>query len=629
MIRRTAYLNLLLVFVLTAGTAASQSSAVLIRDIQGNASISPLAGRTVSTSGIVTAVKASTTSGGFFIQERDGSVDSDPSTSEGLLIFTGSRVFGVNPGDLVTVTGNVVEFRPSSDPASPTLTEISAPAVVNIVSSGNPVPSPSVISASDLLASGGFEQLERFEGMRVKVGAMISVAPTEGFKNEKSASSTSSGLFYAVIAGTARPFREPGIEAPTTLPSPPCCIPRFDGNPERIRVDSDAIRGTTPLDVTTGQRIENVVGVVDYSSRTYTILPDMTLQAASPPMSALAVSRAAADEFTVASFNMERFYDAAAGSGDVVLTAEAFANRLNKASLVIRNVLGTPDIIGLQEVENIEVLRALAEKVGRDALAAGGSDPRYAGFVEKGNDAGSIEVGFLVKTSRVSVSSVVQEGKDTVFVNPANGQNERLNDRPPLLLRATVRLASAEYPVTVITNHLRSLIGVEDEKDGPRVRAKRRAQAEFLARLIQARQSANPDERIVSLGDLNAFQFNDGYVDVVGMIRGQPASASETLLGGEDIVNPDLRNLIETTPGFQRYSFVFNGNAQALDHILVTSNIVARLEFARSNADFPEVFRSDPNRPERLSDHDMPVAFVALAPPVVTPPGAGRKRPRR
>jgi hypothetical protein len=34
----------------------------------------------------------------------------------------------------------------------------------------------------------------------------------------------------------------------------------------------------------------------------------------------------------------------------------------------------------------------------------------------------------------------------------------------------------------------------------------------------------------------------------------------------------------------------------------------SRIHYARSNGDFPEVYRSDANRPERLSDHDMPVA---------------------
>jgi hypothetical protein len=61
---------------------------------------------------------------------------------------------------------------------------------------------------------------------------------------------------------------------------------------------------------------------------------------------------------------------------------------------------------------------------------------------------------------------------------------------------------------------------------------------------------------------------------------------------------------------------VFEGNAQALDHVLVNANMlsrVTRFAFARSNADFPTAFASDFTRPERISDHDHPVAYFALA----------------
>jgi hypothetical protein len=41
------------------------------------------------------------------------------------------------------------------------------------------------------------------------------------------------------------------------------------------------------------------------------------------------------------------------------------------------------------------------------------------------------------------------------------------------------------------------------------------------------------------------------------------------------------------------------------------------LQYGRMDTDFPEIYRSDPNRPERLSDHDPLVAYFSLnAPPV-------------
>jgi len=176
-------------------------------------------------------------------------------------------------------------------------------------------------------------------------------------------------------------------------------------------------------------------------------------------------------------------------------------------------------------------------------------------------------------------------------------------------------------------NHLRSLSGVDDPADGERVRAKRKAQADFLANLLQQYQAAG--EKIISVGDYNAFGFNDGYVDSMGIIEGHPVPAAETTLAGEDLVDPDFQDLADLLPPNQRYSFNFDGNAQELDHVIVNqaaAPLISRFAIARVNSDFPESLRGDANRPERLSDHDPAVAYFQLpaqdfAAPVLTLPG--------
>jgi uncharacterized protein (TIGR03437 family) len=598
-------------------TLTVQGPPLAIHDIQGSGSTSLRVSEVVTTTGIVTGLK----SNGFFIQAPETSADSDPNTSEGIFVFTSSAPPSAAAiGNAVTVTGTVAEFRPSSDPNSPPLTEISGMPVVTVVSTSNPLPAPITLTAAHANPSGSIEQLEKFEGMRVHVASLTVIAPTQGSMNEPNATSTSNGIFFAVITGVARPLREPGIELPDPLPAgAPATIPRFDANPERLRVDSDGQTGAAPLEVTAGAIITNIIGPLDYAARAYTILPDpATPPVVSGNISAASVPAPSATEFTVASFNMQRFFDTTddPATSEPVLTTAAFNNRLNKASLAIRQVMRSPDIIGVEEVENLTTLQAIAGKINNDAVAAGEANPSYQAYLVEGNDPGGIDVGFLVKSSRVNVIDVTQVGKTDTYINPATGMPETLHDRPPLILRASIQPPTgAAFPITVIVNHLRSLLGIDDPAEGNRVRVKRRAQAEFLANLIQARQMADPNERIISIGDYNAFQFNDGYVDVIGTIKGSPAAPDAVVLSSNDLVNPNLIDLVELTPTAERYSYVFDGHAQVLDHVLVTENLLARasrIRYARHNADFPESLRNDAARPERISDHDAPVAYFTF-----------------
>jgi hypothetical protein len=114
---------------------------------------------------------------------------------------------------------------------------------------------------------------------------------------------------------------------------------------------------------------------------------------------------------------------------------------------------------------------------------------------------------------------------------------------------------------------------------------------------------------------MNAFQFNDGLVDSIGTIKGTPTPPDEVLLSSPDLVDPDLIDLVDTAPADERYSFVFNGNAQELDHILITQNLESRLaglQYGRANADFPDSLRNDAARAERTSDHDPLVAYFTI-----------------
>jgi uncharacterized protein len=592
---------------------------VTIAEVQGEGITSPLLGNNVTISGIVTGRKGN----GYFIQMAEG--DGNPNTSDALFVFTSSAppVF-VQQGNELCITGSVFEFVSSLDPGGRTLTQLTNTTAF-VTSTGNALPAPIVLTAGELSPDGGLDQLEKFENMRVTVPSLTVVAPTQGNTNEIQANASSNGFFYGVITGTPRPFREPGIQEPLTAPvGAPATVERWDGNPELLGVASSAQPGNTSIDVAAGDVVINMTGPLDFLRKYFVINADGT---GNPEVvinnpGGQALPDAEADELTVASYNIERFFDDIndPAIGEPIINPIAFDNRLNKAALGIINLMRMPDVIGFQEIENLSTLQALANRVNQRAVEAGFDNPQYVAYLEEGNDPGGIDVGFMVKTTRVQVTSVTQFGKNTTFTNPTTGNQDILNDRPPLVLKANFlnpTECQPPVPFIVISNHLRSLNGNEDLVDG-RVRTKRLEQANFLGELINDFTAENPDVKLINLGDFNAFEFNDGYVDIVGTVKGTPVDASLVVLPSPVVTNPALINLVDGVNPTERYSYNFFGSAQHLDHVMVNPNMyqhVTRFIPVHFNADYPQIFRGDFSRPERISDHDPLVAYFKFTPP--------------
>ena len=390
---------------------------------------------------------------------------------------------------------------------------------------------------------------------------------------------------------------------------PDCCIPVWDGNPERLVIDTDGLLGAQPLWVTSKVTLTNVAGPLDYTSGEYKVLASPV---AGPNMTVVPVPDPSPNEFTVAGYNITSFF--------------GFEPQLSKAALHIRDVMKYPDVVGMVEIASLEALQTLANRVNSDAGAA---NPGYAAYLIPFGD-GSQHVGFLVKSSRVLVESVTQEQTNDTFIHPTGGFLETTHDRPPLVLTATIHPTGGNPGrVIVVVNHLRTLLNIDSPGDiGPWVRAKRTAQAESIARLLQELQQNNTKVPVISVGDYNAFEFNDGYTDPMSVIAGAPTPGNQIVVAGSpDLVNPNFINLTGTVSAAERYSFIFEGTPQALDHVLVNSvgqALFQRYAIARSNADFPSDnragLRQNTSIPDSHSDHDSPVAYFAFAgtTPVVT-----------
>jgi predicted extracellular nuclease len=537
----------------------SQSSCIAVltvyypHEVQGSGPTSPKAGSTLTVRGVVTAV----TGDGFFMQTETSRDDFDPSTSNGLFVET-SAASAV--GHVMQVKGTVVEAGG----------ETRLRDVTRLDDLGGPfeIPAAVVLTSIELSPGGPPDQLERFEGMRVTAPALMSISGT-----------SLDGSFYAVL-GSTRPFREAGIEVgAAALPCalPPCNLATFDGNPERLRVDSNAVLGTTAVNLSSLAAMNNVTGPLQYASNAYTLLPETTLSPAGG-MSPAGVPAAPEGHYSVASMNF--------GNDSVPM-----GTRVAKAALMVNGTLNRPDVIAVQNAGDA-ALSDLAAQLGGYTPVLGG---------------------FLVKTDRVTVEdSEVLDGAGLAF------------DRPSLKLRVIINGGLLVLPqrLTLIASELRSLDGVGGNDDaGAAAREQRRAQAEFVATKIQD-ELATPNQAVISLGNYNAFQFNDGYVDVAGTVAGTPAPGDQVVLASPDVYAADLANLTDTLPAGERYSMLSNGNAQSLDHMLIAPSLVAQfvgLAHARVNADFPQALEHLASTDGRLSDRDPAVAYFTFPPDVDAP----------
>jgi len=598
--------------------------------IQGAGQLSPRDDQLVMTEGVVTAKRGN----GFFLQSfatsGDAAIDGNPATSDGIFVFTSAAPNMVAVGDHARVTGTVDEFFGSA--ATPT-TELVSPSV-SALASGIALPAPVALTPA-LAGPGSLPQtMEHLEGMRVSAASGMVSAQTDGNINSEANATSSDGntAFEFVVTGVPRPLREEGISIFDPFPVPPAkqaTVPYFDANQERIK--AFPLVGTR-LVADARAPVSNLVGVLTYFGDSWELLYDV----ANPPVigsaAATAVGTPAANDINVAGFNLLRFFDTVndPAIGEPVLTATAFANRLAKTGAAICDWVKAPDILGVVEVENLNALTELANYINGNCASA----PAYVPYLQEGNDVGGIDVGFLVSTRavrtgvpRVSVTAVTQHGKATMYgTNPLGCTpgtpgctSALLNDRPSLSLRGSVNFGDGRsYPLTVIVNHLRSLNGNDDPADN-RVRFKRAEQAVELGKLVNTLQVANPSEKIVLVGDFNAFPFNDGYVDSMGIITGNAAPENEVIeYRASPVATPlTLGDALIADPQ-QRYSYVFEGNAQTLDHAVVNRALLddpavtgLAVEHARINADFRVSYYGQfalpytaANPPLRVSDHD-------------------------
>jgi len=278
---------------------------------------------------------------------------------------------------------------------------------------------------------------------------------------------------------------------------------------------------------------------------------------------------ACAESFSVLSQNMNRLFDDVDdGNQEKILARAEFRQRIAGAVRKFAGEYALPQVIALQEVENLNVLRRIAAGIRRQYAID------YQPVLIPGQDISSINLAYLVRADVTirKFSQLFREQRLAVDGGP-------LFSRPPLRLEACLRARC----LTLVNLHLRSMRGIDSANKGTRVALKRLRQAETVALWVNRFQQANPGAALMLLGDFNALTPADSHVDVAGTILGNPDN-SRARLAARDLVDPDLFDLTRQIPASQRYSFIFRHKKQQLDYLFVTQSLATSVYSIRFGA---------------------------------------------
>lgn len=627
-----------------------------IHDIQDSAQRSPLEGDSVTVEGVITAFRDF----GFFMQEETPDRDADEETSEGIFVFTGSRSepdTTFDPGDVVRVRGSVNEFRPgraaenlTETQVSTSLTNVSRPSgnpsdvdintLETVVGSGGRRPPTEVIdndtpsSPGDIEASGanfdpsqdGIDFYESLEGMLVRVNDGVAVGPA----GREEVGQTPFGEIPTLPDNGANATGTRTTKGGITITegSDPNTTRDDDFNPERVIFDDEVLQdrpGAFQIPRTAvGQRFPLLRGVISYSFGNFKaqLIADPPGPFASPRPEDV-TRRPSSRELAVAEYSLENL--------SPEQDETTFAGAANE---IVQN-LRSPDVIGLTEVQdndgdqNSGVTDGSATGTLLISAIQDAGGPRYqyrevdpVDDQDGGEPGGNIRVAFLVREDRgldfvdrpgggPTTNTTVSPGPRGPQLSASPGRilddtgssgNDPAGDafedsRKPLVGEFAYR----GQQLFVVQNHFTSK-GEDTPLFGrfqpPRLLSEpqRRDQAQVVNNFVEALLAANPNARVIVTGDLNDFEFSNPLAD---------------------LKDNDLINLIDGVAEREQYTFVFDGNSQVLDHMLISRGL-------RSvNSGYPgdfDVVHTTADFADRQSDHDPLVGFFELAPPPPPPP---------
>ena len=528
--------------------------------IQGNGSSTPLPRKRVSTFGLVSGVQ----SNGFYLQDPTG--DGDPQSSDGIFVYTSSAP-KVKTGECILVgSAEATEYYEKTElttPRSLKTLSIDLCGDGSLAAAPAPLPAPNVDPES---------LLEQFEGMLVAFERLQGVVqgPTKRFSN--------GNVEIALIAEEALPFVQGGRVFQSNPDDAAGLI--FLGN--GLGAELPAAAWGDRVQVRAAEPGRQVLAVIDYSFGKYLLLPlpGQEIEVLSRHGSKEQTAEPDAGTFRVCSFNVLGL-----GRGlNQLRDAADYEAALRQRAAAIAGGLQSCEIVGLQETGKPED----AENLARVLTEVSGLDYSAVAFAGPGTASADFPLtnSLLVREDRVTVLNAENEQACTRFsfsVRLVPGQCPArllpLFSRPPLVADLLVRGPWGEaYPLTVVVNHWRSKRGDESVNV-----VHRTLQAEHVASIVQARLDTDPDAHVVVLGDLNDFEASKP----VETLRHGPEPADGAAREPGHVL---LWHAFDALPLLERYTYIFNGGSQTLDHLLLTPGLTpdfGGMAVAHINADFP------------------------------------------
>ncbi|MFH8695872.1 endonuclease/exonuclease/phosphatase family protein [Streptomyces chartreusis] len=577
-------------------TAPAHADSMRIHDVQGSTRISPYAGKQVTdVAGIVTGVRTYGSSRGFWIQ--DPTPDDNPATSEGVFVFTSSNP-KVVVGDSVLVSGTVSEYVPGgASSGNQSLTEITKP-VITVVSSGNAVPAAKVIDAKSVpaayspegdTAAGGsvngltlepgkyaLDYYESLEGENVQVADTRVVGATDP---------------YSELWVTVKPWENRNRRGGTVYGA-------YDSqNTGRLQIQSLGKTADFPT-ANVGDVLQGATsGPLDYNQfGGYTLVANQLGTLKSAGLKREATQKQARGELAVATYNVENL-----DPSDATFAEHASA---------IVNSLQSPDIVSLEEIQDnngatndgtVAADQTMTKLI--DAIVAAGG-PKYdwrsidpVNNADGGEPGGNIRQVFLFNPERVSFTDRAGGDATTaVGVTKVRGK-AALTHSPGRIDPANAAFGSSRKPlvgefvfrgktVFVIANHLNSKGGdqgltAQYQPPSRSSEVQRHAQATAIHSFVKDVLDTQKNADVIALGDINDFEFSD----TVKILEG----------------DGELWSAIKSLPKSERYSYVYQGNAQTLDQILVSPSIRRGCDFEYDSVHVNAEFN------DQISDHDPQV----------------------